>query len=94
MATPGIQFQVTPNPAPLSDEDRQAVLDNPVFGTVFTDHMVDICWSEKGGWHRPRVQPYGPIPLDPALCSALRPRDLRGYEGLPSSRRLHLDLQT
>jgi branched-chain amino acid aminotransferase len=66
MATPDIQFQVTPNPAPLSDEERQAVLDNPVFGTVFTDHMVDICWSEKGGWHRPRVQPYGPIPLDPA----------------------------
>ena len=66
MATPEIQFQVTPNPAPLSDEERQAVLDNPVFGTVFTDHMVDICWSERGGWHRPRVQPYGPIPLDPA----------------------------
>ena len=66
IATPDLQFQVTPNPAPLSDEERQAVLDNPVFGTVFTDHMVDICWSEKGGWHRPRVQPYGPIHLDPA----------------------------
>ncbi|MDP4688122.1 MAG: branched chain amino acid aminotransferase, partial [Pontimonas sp.] len=59
MATPDIQFQVTPNPAPLSDEERQAILDNPVFGTVFTGHMVDICWSERGGWHRPRVQPYG-----------------------------------
>ncbi len=66
MATPDIQFQVTPNPSPLSDAERKAVLDNPVFGTVFTDHMVDICWSDKGGWHRPRVQPYGPIPLDPA----------------------------
>ena len=66
MATPDLQFHVTPNPAPRSDKERDAILANPVFGTVFSDHMVDICWSEKGGWHRPRVQPYGPIPLDPA----------------------------
>ena len=60
------EFGVTKNLMGLGPDERQAVLDNPVFGTVFTDHMVDICWSEKGGWHRPRVQPYGPIPLDPA----------------------------
>ena len=30
--------------------------------------MVDICWSARGGWHRPRVQPYGPITLDPAAA--------------------------
>ena len=30
--------------------------------------MVDICWSVGGGWHRPRVQPYGPISLDPAAA--------------------------
>jgi branched-chain amino acid aminotransferase len=30
--------------------------------------MVDICWSAGGGWHRPRVQPYGPITLDPAAA--------------------------
>lgn len=59
-------FELTRNLLPLKDAERQAILDNPIFGTVFTDHMVDICWSEKGGWHRPRVQPYGPIPLDPA----------------------------
>lgn len=59
-------FRVESNQTPMGTEQRQAVLDKPVFGTVFTDQMVDICWSEKGGWHRPRVQPYGPIPLDPA----------------------------
>lgn len=68
MATKDLVFQVTPNPAPMPAEKRQEVLDNPVFGTVFTDHMVDICWSEQGGWHRPRVQPYGPIPMDPAAA--------------------------
>ena len=68
MANKDLVFQVTPNPSPMPVDKRQEVLDKPVFGTVFTDHMVDICWSETGGWHRPRVQPYGPIPLDPAAA--------------------------
>jgi branched-chain amino acid aminotransferase len=68
MAQRDMMFQILSNPEPLSEDKRQEVLDSPVFGTVFTDHMVDICWSEKGGWHRPRVQPYGPIPLDPAAA--------------------------
>ncbi|HEX5856716.1 MAG TPA: branched-chain amino acid aminotransferase, partial [Microbacterium sp.] len=47
---------------------REEILANPGFGTNFTDHMVDICWSQRGGWHRPRVQPYGPLSLDPAAA--------------------------
>ena len=66
MAPQDMVFKVENNPDPMPVDKRQAVLEQPVFGTVFTDHMVDICWSEKGGWHRPRVQPYGPIPLEPA----------------------------
>lgn len=66
MASVGLAFHVGLNENPLPVKQRKIILDNPVFGTVFTDHMVDICWSEQGGWHRPRVQPYGPIPLDPA----------------------------
>jgi len=61
-----IEFAVTKNLAAKSPHERDEILKSPGFGTVFTDHMVDICWSEKGGWHRPRVQPYGPIALDPA----------------------------
>lgn len=68
MANKDLIFQVSHNPEPMPIDQRQAVLDKPVFGTVFTDHMVDICWSEMGGWHRPRVSPYGPIPLDPAAA--------------------------
>ena len=48
MAQQELAFQVLSNPEPMPIERRQAVLDEPVFGTVFTDHMVDICWSEKG----------------------------------------------
>ena len=63
-----LEFSVTKNLAARSAAQREEALVSPGFGTVFTDHMVDICWSAKGGWHRPRVQPYGPIPLDPAAA--------------------------
>ena len=56
----------------------------PGFGKHFTDHMVDICWSEKGGWHRPRVQPYGPIPLDPAAAVLHYSQEI--FEGLKAYR--------
>jgi branched-chain amino acid aminotransferase len=63
-----LEFAVTKNLAAKSPAQRAEILENPGFGTSFTDHMVDICWSLKGGWHRPRVQPYGPITLDPAAA--------------------------
>ncbi|MCU4672145.1 branched-chain amino acid aminotransferase [Microbacterium fluvii] len=63
-----LEFAVTKNLAAKSAAQREELLRDPVFGTTFTDHMVDICWSVGGGWHRPRVQPYGPISLDPAAA--------------------------
>ncbi|SDS48483.1 branched-chain amino acid aminotransferase [Microterricola viridarii] len=63
-----LDFAVTRNLVGTSDAARAEILADPGFGNHFTDHMVDICWSAKGGWHRPRVQPYGPIPLDPAAA--------------------------
>ena len=38
------------------------------FGTIFTDHMFVADFQEKKGWYDPRVEPYGPIPLDPAAA--------------------------
>jgi branched-chain amino acid aminotransferase len=49
-----------------------------------TDHMVDICWSENGGWHRPRIQPYGPIELDPAAAVLHYGQEI--FEGLKAYR--------
>ncbi len=63
-----LDWEVTRNLVARSPKERAEILANPGFGTNFTDHMVDICWSEGGGWHRPRVQPYGPITLDPAAA--------------------------
>ena len=63
-----LEFAVTRNPHAVAPERRAEILASPGFGTTFTDHMVDLCWSVGGGWHRPRVQPYGPISLDPAAA--------------------------
>jgi len=64
--------------------ERDAILADPGFGLHFTDHMVDICWSERGGWHRPRVQPYGPITLDPAASVLHYGQEI--FEGLKAYR--------
>ena len=61
-----IEFSITKTDNPLSDAERQAILENPAFGKTFTDHMVSIEWTEEDGWHDARVRPYGPISLDPA----------------------------
>lgn len=63
-----LDWSVTRNPAPRSPQERAEILANPGFGRHFTDHMVGIRWSLQGGWHRPRVRPYGPITLDPAAA--------------------------
>lgn len=84
MATRDLIWSVTPNEAARSAAERDAILADPGFGKNFTDHMVDICWSEKGGWHRPRVQPYGPIPLDPAASVLHYGQEI--FEGLKAYR--------
>ncbi|QYH35673.1 branched-chain amino acid aminotransferase [Salinibacterium sp. M195] len=79
-----LTFMVKKNQEPRSIEERDAVLANPGFGVNFTDHMVDVCWSEMGGWHRPRVQPYGPIALDPAAAVLHYGQEI--FEGLKAFR--------
>ncbi|WP_431270521.1 branched-chain amino acid aminotransferase [Dankookia sp. P2] len=36
------------------------------FGKVLTDHMFLMNYDEGKGWHSPRIEPYGPLSLDPA----------------------------
>lgn len=84
MARPDLMFQVIRNEDAKSPDERAAILADPGFGRHFTDHMVDICWSERGGWHRPRVQPYGPIQLDPAAAVLHYAQEV--FEGLKAYR--------
>jgi len=52
--------------SPLPVNEREMVMQDPGFGDVFTDHMVQIRWIEEQGWHDPAVVPYQPLTVDPA----------------------------
>ena len=36
------------------------------FGSIFTDHMFNMDYTEGKGWHSPRIEPYSPIIMDPS----------------------------
>lgn len=55
-----------PTATPRSAAEREAILADPGFGRVFTDHMVSIRYTEGRGWHDAQLVPYAPIELDPA----------------------------
>ena len=84
LAPASLEFAVTLNEAARSAAEHADIIAEPGFGLHFTDHMVDICWSARGGWHRPRVQPYGPISLDPAAAVLHYGQEI--FEGLKAYR--------
>lgn len=36
------------------------------FGKHFTDYMFTMDWTNEKGWHNAKIEPYGPICMDPA----------------------------
>ncbi|MFY7835266.1 MAG: branched-chain amino acid aminotransferase, partial [Novosphingobium sp.] len=87
MATPAdtsLTFTRTQHPSPVAADVRAQVLANPGFGTAFTDHMVEIDYTEGKGWHDARVVPYGPIALDPAAAVLHYAQEI--FEGLKAYR--------
>jgi branched-chain amino acid aminotransferase len=68
------------HPSPTPPDRRAALMANPGFGKVFTDHMVTIRYSEAEGWHDARVEPRGPIALDPAASVLHYAQEI--FEGL------------
>ena len=54
------------------------------FGNVFTDHMFVMNFQEEKGWYDPRVEPYGPFPMDPATAVLHYGQGL--FEGLKAFR--------
>ena len=49
------------------DKPRQLPDDAQLgFGQIFTDHMFNMDYTPESGWHNPRIEPYGPIVMDPA----------------------------
>lgn len=66
----GISFSRIAHPAPADPAARTEALANPGFGTLFSDHMISIDWTEGKGWHNAQIGPRGPLTLDPA-CAVL-----------------------
>lgn len=56
-----IKYELVKEPKKLPEEN-----DPLVFGTIFTDHMFIMDYETGKGWHKARIVPYGPIPLDPS----------------------------
>ena len=69
-------FPITKNPNPGTKPDPN----NLAFGTVFTDHMFIMDYTEGIGWHYGRIEPYAPIELDPAACCLHYGQEM--FEGL------------
>ncbi|VVD63188.1 branched chain amino acid aminotransferase [Pandoraea communis] len=65
-----LRFVVEPHANPTPADQIAAKLANPVFGRVFTDHMVTIRWTEGTGWHDAKVEARRPFEIDPA-CAVL-----------------------
>jgi len=84
LAEPSTVFTRLPHPAPVPVAERDAVLADPGFGKVFTDHMVSIDWSEELGWHNAQTAPLGPIPLHPAAAVLHYAQEI--FEGLKAYR--------
>ncbi|MGI5167997.1 branched-chain amino acid aminotransferase [Spirillospora sp. CA-253888] len=84
MSSNTLDFEVTLNERPTPAAEREAILENPGWGQYFTDHMVTIRYSADKGWHDARLQPYGPIPLDPASQVLHYAQEL--FEGLKAYR--------
>ena len=84
LTAPELSFEVRPNPAPVGIQERQEILANPGFGKHFTDHMARAMWTPQAGWHDARVEPYGPLQLDPAAAVLHYAQEI--FEGLKAYR--------
>ncbi|GAA4691221.1 branched-chain amino acid aminotransferase [Nocardioides conyzicola] len=63
-----MEISTTPSTTAVDDARLAEILENPGFGQHFTDHMFTVEWTPDAGWHDARIEPYGPLTLDPATA--------------------------
>jgi branched-chain amino acid aminotransferase len=79
-----LDFEIRPASQPVPAVERAALMADPGFGRVFTDHMVTIRYAEGKGWYDARVEARAPIPLDPAAAVLHYAQEI--FEGLKAYR--------
>ena len=55
-----ISIKKTAHPGKLPPADQLG------FGSVFTDHMFLMDYTDQAGWHNARIVPFGPVSISPA----------------------------
>jgi branched-chain amino acid aminotransferase len=79
-----LEFNIRKSNNRVTPQQRESILANPGFGVNFTDHMAIIDWSVEKGWHDARIEPYGPLMLDPASSVLHYAQEI--FEGLKAYR--------
>ena len=74
-----ISITKTTHPGKLPPADRLG------FGSVFTDHMFLMDYTDREGWHNARIVPFGPISISPAASVLHYGTEV--FEGLKAYRR-------
>ena len=82
--TSPISFDLHTSEQRVPEAVRASLLESPGFGQVFTDHMVSLRWSTGQGWHDGKLEPYGPLVLDPATAVLHYSQEI--FEGLKAYR--------
>ncbi|GLZ50412.1 branched-chain amino acid aminotransferase [Actinomycetospora sp. NBRC 106378] len=78
----GFSHRPTPHPTPA--EQRAALLADPGFGRVFTDHVATATWTVGQGWHDTGVRASEPLSLHPAAAVLHYAQEI--FEGLKAYR--------
>ena len=78
------KFTVLPHNNRVADAKREQLIDKPAFGQIFSDSMVHMTWTEGEGWSDRRVEPYGPLKMDPGASVLHYAQEV--FEGLKTYR--------
>src|SRR3954471_10364028 len=79
-----MEISTTLTTDPVDDVRLAEILGDPGFGTYFTDHMFTVEWTPDAGWHAARIEPYGPLTLDPATAVLHYAQEI--FEGMKAYR--------
>ncbi|GCD56657.1 branched-chain amino acid aminotransferase [Acetobacter pasteurianus] len=77
-------FKITRKTDITPAAEREAMLANPGFGRVFTDHMAVVTYTEGKGWHSAEILPRQPLMLDPAASVLHYAQEI--FEGMKAYR--------